>query len=226
MEQVERNAVEINTIVKLIGEIESKTKVIHEIVFQTKLLSFNASVEAARAGEHGKGFAVVAEEVGNLAAMSGRAAEEIGTLLQRSVKTVNEIVQKTQGEVRSLIEQSGTTVAEGGSHAKKCSEVFDVILSYAAKTHGMLEEISSASSEQTRGVTEINVALGQLNQTTQSNVNLANQSATSSQTLSTQAEQLGHTVIRLKEALAGKQTPVVVSHQPVNSNESVGLRAA
>ena len=67
----------IEGIVKVITEISDKTNVINDIVFQTKLLSFNASVEAARAGEHGKGFAVVAEEVGNLAQMSGNAAKKL-----------------------------------------------------------------------------------------------------------------------------------------------------
>jgi hypothetical protein len=72
----------ISEIVELVKEIGNKTKVINDIVFQTKLLSFNASVEAARAGEHGKGFAVVAEEVGNLASMSGQASKEISALLE------------------------------------------------------------------------------------------------------------------------------------------------
>ena len=74
--QVGESNEQIENIVKIIGEISNKTAIINDIVFQTKLLSFNASVEAARAGEHGKGFAVVAEEVGNLAQMSGTAAKE------------------------------------------------------------------------------------------------------------------------------------------------------
>ena len=74
-----------------IKSIEEKTKVINDIVFQTKLLSFNASVEAARAGEQGKGFAVVAEEVGNLATMSGTSAEEISKLLESSISHIESI---------------------------------------------------------------------------------------------------------------------------------------
>jgi methyl-accepting chemotaxis protein len=77
MNQINYSNEQMSEIVKVIQEIETKTKVINDIVFQTKLLSFNASVEAARAGEQGKGFAVVAEEVGNLAQMSGNAAKEI-----------------------------------------------------------------------------------------------------------------------------------------------------
>lgn len=84
-ESVEDGNRELLTIVQMISEIEHKTRVINDIVFQTKLLSFNASVEAARAGDSGKGFAVVAEEVGNLAEMSGRSAKEISELLSSSV---------------------------------------------------------------------------------------------------------------------------------------------
>jgi methyl-accepting chemotaxis protein len=71
-------------------------RVINEIVFQTRLLSFNASVEAARAGEHGKGFAIVAEEVGQLAQMSGSSARDIQSMLDGSVKQVHNIVANTR----------------------------------------------------------------------------------------------------------------------------------
>jgi methyl-accepting chemotaxis protein len=83
-------------IVKSIAEIKTKTNVINDIVFQTKLLSFNASVEAARAGEHGKGFAVVAEEVGALAAMSGNASKEIAQLLDGSLSRVTVLADETK----------------------------------------------------------------------------------------------------------------------------------
>lgn len=94
--QVDHSNNEISNIVNLINEISDKTKIINDIVFQTKLLSFNASVEAARAGENGKGFAVVAEEVGNLAAMSGKASEEIWQILNKSTTRVQEIISSTK----------------------------------------------------------------------------------------------------------------------------------
>ena len=76
------------------------------IVFQTKLLSFNASVEAARAGEYGKGFSVVAEEVGNLAQMSGIAAKDISALLQSSVKKVEQIATESKTKIDRLVQNS------------------------------------------------------------------------------------------------------------------------
>ena len=79
---------------------------INDIVFQTKLLSFNASVEAERAGEHGKGFAVVAQEVGNLATMSGESAEEITKILDESVKMVQKLVSSNQVEIEKLVQEN------------------------------------------------------------------------------------------------------------------------
>lgn len=85
---------EVERISQVITEIANKTKVINEIVFQTRLLSFNASVEAARAGDMGKGFSVVAEEVGRLAEMSGKSAVEISEILSKSSEMVNQIISK------------------------------------------------------------------------------------------------------------------------------------
>ncbi|MBC7465543.1 MAG: hypothetical protein H7256_06080, partial [Bdellovibrio sp.] len=103
MDQINHSNAEIETIVRVIQEIGTKTKVINDIVFQTKLLSFNASVEAARAGENGKGFAVVAEEVGKLAEMSGSAAKEITSLLDGSIQKVEGIVRDTKTKVEALV---------------------------------------------------------------------------------------------------------------------------
>lgn len=85
VKEIERNNTELTKITNMISEINEKTQVINDIVFQTKLLSFNASVEVVRAGEHGKGFAVVAEEVGNLASMSGKASLDISEMLETSI---------------------------------------------------------------------------------------------------------------------------------------------
>ncbi len=83
-------------VILIIEGIQVKSQVISDIVFQTRLLSFNASVEAARAGEHGKGFAVVAEEVGNLAQSSGQANREISAMLNSSIDDVRRIASSTR----------------------------------------------------------------------------------------------------------------------------------
>jgi methyl-accepting chemotaxis protein len=90
---------EIESVTETMAEIREKAKMINDIVFQTKLLSFNASVEAARAGEHGKGFAVVAEEMGNLARASGEAAKEIEVILNSSVDRTQAQISKVTSDL-------------------------------------------------------------------------------------------------------------------------------
>lgn len=87
----------------ILDQIASKTSLINEIVFQTKLLSFNASVEAARAGEHGKGFSVVAEEIGKLAISSGKAALEIEDIVQSGIKTLKLSLENTEALIMQTL---------------------------------------------------------------------------------------------------------------------------
>jgi methyl-accepting chemotaxis protein len=190
MSQVEDGNRQISDIVKVISEIETKTKVINDIVFQTKLLSFNASVEAARAGEQGKGFAVVAEEVGNLAQMSGNAAKEISSMLESSIQKVQGIVDATKSKVEHLIVDSRSKVENGTQVAQKCGEALNGILTSVQEVDGMVGEISSASNEQAQGVIEINKAMNQLDQVTQQNTAVSQQAATSAEQLNGQAAQL------------------------------------
>lgn len=169
LNQMDNSNREFTQIVKIISEIDSKTKVINDIVFQTKLLSFNASVEAARAGEHGKGFAVVASEVGNLANMSGQASKEITSMLTASISKVNEIVKLTSQKVEHLMEVGRDKIAMGQITAKKCQDAFAEVTSNAQGIVTGIQEISRASDEQAQGVNEINKAIAQLELVTQKN---------------------------------------------------------
>lgn len=195
--QMETSNQEFAEIVKIISEIGTKTNVINEIVFQTKLLSFNASVEAARAGEHGKGFAVVAEEVGNLAQMSGNAAKEITDMLANSVKKVNQIVEQTRGKVDRLVEIGKDKISMGVSTAQKCNAVLEKINENARVVTGMISEIAHASKEQAQGVQEINKAILQLDQVTQQNSTVAQQSSSQSENLNAEAKNLTRAVLKL-----------------------------
>lgn len=203
MTQVKQSNQEISEIVKVISEIGNKTKVINDIVFQTKLLSFNASVEAARAGEHGKGFAVVAEEVGNLAQMSGNAAKEISGLLDGSIQKVESIVKETQGKMDRLVEIGQREVQTGTHTAKKCGEALDEILKNVSIVNEMVNEIARASNEQEKGVQEVTKAMSQLDQVTQQNSTVARNSSTSAEKLSGQAENLKTVVIDLVQLING-----------------------
>ncbi len=203
MNQVNKGNKEMEEIVRIINEIGTKTKVINDIVFQTKLLSFNASVEAARAGEQGKGFAVVAEEVGNLASMSGKAAEEISSMLESSVKKVEEIVKNSQSEIGKLIREGSTNVEVGTRIANQCGGILNDIVLSVANVSKSIEEISSASQEQSLGIQEITKAVAQLDQVTQQNTASAADSANSAEVLSKEAMSLQELVVNLTRTIKG-----------------------
>jgi methyl-accepting chemotaxis protein len=203
MTQINESNQKMADVVNVIQEIGGKTKVINDIVFQTKLLSFNASVEAARAGEHGKGFAVVAEEVGNLAQMSGNAAKEITGLLEDSIKKVEGLVAETRSKVEMLAQQGKQEVNEGVEVAKRCGDVLGNIVNDASSVATMASEISSASQEQSQGISEINKAMSQLDQVTQQNSAAGEQAARAAEDLSLEAEVLKSAVDQLVSAIEG-----------------------
>lgn len=192
MEAINRSSEGMAETVAVIEQIDKETKVIHDIVNKTELLSFNASVEAARAGEHGKGFAVVAEEVGNLARMSGIAAEKIATLLEDSKRKVTQMVDETK-----------VNVATGASVAQECGEVFKQVVYNVTEVSGMAKEISSASQEQARGVNEITKAMNQLDQMTQQNAATSEECASAAEELSAQSIALNNAVNNLVQTIHG-----------------------
>lgn len=178
-----KNNEELNEMVKVITNISEKTKVINDIVFQTKLLSFNASVEAARAGEQGKGFAVVAEEVGNLAQMSGNAANEIKGLLDESIVKVNQIVTTTKTQVEKLVDEGKEKIHAGIEKARECDVALSEINSTVVTVEALVSEVAHASGEQSQGLEEVNKAMGQIDEVT-------NQNTIASQSVSTNSAQV------------------------------------
>ena len=220
MLQINESNQQISEIVNVIKEIATKTKVINDIVFQTKLLSFNASVEAARAGEQGKGFAVVAEEVGSLAQMSGNAADEISVLLDNSIHKVDSIVRSTQEKVEVLIKEGSIKVETGTRIAKECGDVLEEIVDNTAKVTKMTVEISTACQEQSMGVQEITRAMNQLDQVTQTNTASSEEAASAAEQLSAQATSLKNVVDLLIVTIKGGASTQVGSSLPVKSHVS------
>jgi methyl-accepting chemotaxis protein len=164
---------EINRSSKRIADIITT---IDEIAFQTNLLALNAAVEAARAGEQGRGFAVVAAEVRNLAQRSASAAREIKGLIEDSVGKVEDGAQ--------LVNRSGATLEEIVTAVKRVTDV--------------VAEIAAASREQSTGIDEVNKAVTQMDQVTQSNAAQTEELSATAGHLSDQAREVMDLVSRFK----------------------------
>ena len=206
MNEIMESNRKIEQLVKVIEEIGEKTSIIDEIVFQTKLLSFNASVEAERAGEHGRGFAVVAQEVGNLAQMSGKAALEISSIVKSSVKEAMQISAENKVKV-----ETGYKIVE------EIEKVLKTVESSANEVLDLSGQVLEASKEQNTGISQINISVDSINKTTQETAATAEETASSAEELNSQSESLQSMVKKLSEVVTGD---AVVDHKPdsVTSN--------
>ncbi len=173
----------VSQVVGTMDEIAASSRKIAEIIgvidgiaFQTNILALNAAVEAARAGEQGRGFAVVAGEVRNLAQRSANAAKEIKSLIGTSVETV--------ASGSSLVAEAGKTMHDLVGHVRRVSDC--------------IGEISAASEEQSRGIDQVGQAVAQLDQTTQQNAALVEESAAAAESLRDQSQRLSTVVARFK----------------------------
>lgn len=195
---------QITEIVEVIRGISQKTEVINDIVFQTKLLSFNASVEAARAGEHGKGFAVVAEEVGALSEMSGNAANEISEMLTQSIIDVEKIIQTTKENINRLERNSSEKIADSVKMAIECERSLSEVVENVNEVKDLMNQITIASSEQSEGVENINVAILQIEKGTQLSSTSAKNIDLGVNELSSEFENVSNVVSNLANEVLGQ----------------------
>jgi methyl-accepting chemotaxis protein len=161
----------ISTMARIAGsshKIVDIISVINGIAFQTNILALNAAVEAARAGEQGRGFAVVASEVRSLAQRSAQAAKEIGVLINESVENIK----------------------SGSEQVTLAGDAMEKIVSSVSHVNDIMNEIASASSEQSKGISQIGTAVVQMDSVTQQNAVLVQHSAAAATSLEEQARQL------------------------------------
>lgn len=163
MENLQKtSSTQLQSVVESVNIISDKTNIITDIVFQTKLLSFNASVEAARAGEHGKGFAVVAEEIGNLASNSGSASEDINGIVDKSKEQLNSSVTSITDSLNSFQSQISEAFNTWSEINNTLKGSFSSVEKSSQQQESFLSEISTAADEQSNGVTELTGSLNNI----------------------------------------------------------------
>ncbi|WP_284508582.1 methyl-accepting chemotaxis protein [Caballeronia sp. INML2] len=190
----------VGQVIDTMGGIEESSAKIAEIIgmiegiaFQTNILALNAAVEAARAGEQGRGFAVVASEVRSLAQRSSAAAKEI----------------------KELIETSGDRVQAGTELVARAGETMQRVGTAIQRVTDIMGEIASASTEQSRGIEQVNQAISQMDEVTQRNAALVEEAAAAAGSMEDQAKQLtaAVAVFRTGQTLANQR----VSHQGLHT---------
>ena len=198
-EVAQRGGAVVSQVISTMEEINTSSKRIADIIgtidgiaFQTNILALNAAVEAARAGEQGRGFAVVASEVRSLAQRSAEAAREIKGLIGNSVDRVESGTR--------LVADAGSTMTE--------------IVASVQRVTDIIGEISAAAGEQSAGIGNVNVAVTELDQMTQQNAALVEESAAAAESLREQSRQLA-TVVASFRLAAGASAPAVAARDVI-----------
>jgi methyl-accepting chemotaxis protein len=203
--EVVRRAVEtMSGIEKSSGQITQIIGVIDEIAFQTNLLALNAGVEAARAGEAGRGFAVVASEVRALAQRSAEAAKEIKALISAST---------------AQVEQGANLVAQTGDALQR-------IVAQVMEINNIVGSIAASAHEQANELGQVNSAVNQMDQVTQRNAAMVEESTAASHGLAQEAEKLSQLIARFRvgeTAIVAARTPVAARRAPAASKPAVRL---
>ncbi len=195
MKDIQSSNDEIKELSKVMNRIQEKVKIIDEIVFETKLLSFNASVEAARAGEAGKGFSVVAEEISNLAKVSGTSASEISSIINESIKEVDRIINSNTSKVKS-----------GREYVESSSDSLKNISVIAMDNLEDMSKILAGSKEQFIAVSDISKSIQSIDSNSNKISQLSTCTSNSVESLNREAQKLEDLLVGLKEVVGSEDS--------------------
>ena len=205
MDTFQNNQKDQQKIANMVQEIGVKTAVINDIVFQTKLLSFNASVEAARAGDQGKGFAVVAEEVGKLATMTQVAASEITKIVEENKMAVEKIILETNRSINAASSNMRQNISAADEQVKLCSTLFDRISDESHNLNKNVEAIMASSARQKAGFNQMYKTMDGLIECVQQNALLGQQAQQAATLVDTENKQLVTTISDMMEFIMNKK---------------------
>lgn len=200
---VEGGQSDLKAVADQVKQIASKTAAINEIVFQTKLLSFNASVEAARAGENGKGFAIVAQEVGKLAKMSGDAALEISKIVEATTQSVEEAVLRIGARTLTATESATANVDSVQKSGERSKESMLLIQDSTSQVELKMKGLEQALNEQFLAIRSITTSIQEVQGTANQTKSESERSDQTSDQLERLSRELSKAVDELQSLILG-----------------------
>ncbi|MEO0336215.1 MAG: methyl-accepting chemotaxis protein, partial [Pseudomonadota bacterium] len=191
----------LSKVTESVGAVSEKANLIKDIVFQTRLLSFNASVEAARAGEQGKGFAVVAEEVGNLASHSGDTSSEIMGIVDSSREHIDQSVESIKNGLEGARNRFGSSTEQFEAINTEVYESFQKIAEGNNQLANNVKSIKGAVNEQVIGIQQLSQAVEEISATAEKNRGLSEKISNANHSL----EEMVGKLIELADSLKAKK---------------------
>lgn len=199
-DQMSNMSLSVKEVTKSSEETRKIIKSINDVAFKTNLLALNAAVEAARAGEAGAGFAVVADEVRNLALQAAQAADHTSTLIENTI----------------------TTSRKNGELTQRTQEAFKENVVIFGKIGTLVDEIETASQEQARGISQVSMAIADMDSAVQSVAATAEESAGVAESMNAQAEHMKDYVVKLTAVTGGKNGSTRLNHAYHFANPAIG----
>lgn len=190
IEKLEAYTQRIEDVTRSVAEVSQKTKVISDFIFQTKIISFNASVEAARAGESGRGFSIVAEELSHLSQSTGQSAKDIATTLSSSLVKIESLLNDSREDFKLLLANNREMIERGSSALSECTENLTSLGETSQSLADIVAEAGGALQRQLEHFSSISQALTSLKDTAVTETQLTEGYSSAVRDLDEQSENL------------------------------------